>query len=34
MGARPMFATLYPFVGWALGVALGGWLFFEIARRM
>jgi hypothetical protein len=29
-----MFATLYPFVGWAVGVALGGWLFFEIARRM
>jgi hypothetical protein len=30
MGARPMFATLYPFVGWALD----GWLFFEIAGRM
>jgi len=25
-----MFATLYRFVGWALG----DWLFFEIARRM
>jgi len=25
-----MFATLYPFVGWALD----GWLFFEIAGRM
>jgi hypothetical protein len=29
-----MLTTLYPIVGWALGIALGGWLFFEIARRM
>ena len=21
-------------ISWALGIALGGWLFFEIARRM
>jgi hypothetical protein len=29
-----MSAAVYPFVYWPVGVALGGWLFFAIARRM
>jgi hypothetical protein len=33
-GARLMSAALYPIIDWPLGIALGGWLFFEIARRM
>lgn len=26
--------VLYPFVLWPVGIAIGGLLFFEIARRM
>ena len=26
--------VVYPFVCWPLGIAVGGWLFFEIAKRM
>ena len=29
-----MSAALYPIIGWPLGIAVGGWLFFEIAKRM
>jgi hypothetical protein len=27
-------AVVYPFVYWPVAIALGGWLFFAIARRM
>jgi hypothetical protein len=26
--------VFYPFIYWPVGIALGGWLFFEIASRM
>ena len=26
--------VVYPFIYWPVGIALGGLLFFEIARRM
>ena len=26
--------VVYPLIYWPIGVALGSWLFFEIARRM
>ncbi len=26
--------VVYPFILWPVGIALGGLLFFEIARRM
>ncbi len=26
--------VLYPFILWPVGIAIGGLLFFEIARRM
>jgi hypothetical protein len=29
-----MSAALYPIIDWPVGIAFGGWLFFEIARRM
>ncbi len=29
-----MHEVVYPFIYWPIGIALGGWLFFEIARRM
>jgi hypothetical protein len=32
--ATLMTDVLYPFIYWPVGIALGGWLFFEIARRM
>ena len=25
---------VYPFIYWPVGIALGGWLFFEIAKRV
>jgi len=25
---------VYPFILWPVGIAVGGYLFFEIARRM
>jgi hypothetical protein len=34
MWPRLMAAAVYPLVYWPLGIALGGWLFFQIARRM
>jgi hypothetical protein len=29
-----MLAAVHPILYWPLGIALGGWIFFEIARRM
>lgn len=29
-----MYEAVYPLIYWPIGVALGGWLFFEIAKRM
>ncbi len=29
-----MHEVVYPLIYWPIGVALGSWLFFEIARRM
>ena len=29
-----MFESHYPLIYWPVGIALGGWLFFEIAKRM
>jgi hypothetical protein len=29
-----MKSAIYPLVCWPVGIAVGGWLFFEIARRM
>ncbi len=29
-----MHDVVYPFIYWPIGIAFGGWLFFEIARRM
>ncbi len=26
--------AVYPLSYWPVGIALGGWLFFEIAKRM
>ena len=26
--------AIYPLLYWPAGIALGGWLFFEIAKRM
>ena len=34
MEARLMFESIYPLIYWPVGIALGGWLFFEIAKRM
>jgi hypothetical protein len=34
MKARLMPETIYPLIYWPVGIALGGWLFFEIAKRM
>jgi len=34
MEVRLMHEVVYPFIYWPIGIALGGWLFFEIARRM
>ncbi len=34
MGPCLMTDVVYPFIYWPVGIALGGWLFFEIARRM
>ena len=29
-----MHNVLYPLIYWPIGIALGSWLFFEIAKRM
>jgi len=29
-----MHEFVYPLIYWPIGVAVGSWLFFEIARRM
>ena len=29
-----MYEAVYPLIYWPVGIALGGWLFFEIAKRM
>ena len=29
-----MFGSIDPPIYWPVGIALGGWLFFEIAKRM
>ncbi len=29
-----MLEVAYPLIYWPVGIALGGWLFFEIAKRM
>ncbi len=29
-----MHEVVYPFIYWPIGIALGSWLFFEIAKRM
>ena len=29
-----MHEVVYPLIYWPIGIALGSWLFFEIARRM
>lgn len=34
MEALVMPDVVYPLIYWPIGVALGSWLFFEIARRM
>ena len=26
--------VVYPLIYWPVGIALGGWLFFEIAKRL
>jgi hypothetical protein len=26
--------AVYPLICWPVGIAVGGWLFFEIAKRM
>jgi hypothetical protein len=33
-GVVPMSNSVDSFVLWPVGIAFGGWLFFEIARRM
>jgi len=32
-GSDPMPDIGYPFILWPVGIAVGGYLFFEIARR-
>jgi hypothetical protein len=34
MEARLMPEVVYPLIYWPVGIALGSWLFFEIAKRM
>jgi len=34
MEVRLMHEVVYPLIYWPVGIAFGGWLFFEIARRM
>jgi hypothetical protein len=34
MDARLMPEAVYPLISWPLGIAVGCWLFFEIAKRM
>jgi hypothetical protein len=34
MEAGPMPESIYPLIYWPVGIAVGGWLFFEIAKRM
>jgi hypothetical protein len=34
MEAQLIPEAIYPLVYWPVGIALGGWLFFEIAKRM
>jgi hypothetical protein len=29
-----MHEVVYPLIYWPVGIALGSWVFFEIARRM
>ena len=29
-----MHDVVYPLICWPVGIALGSWLFFEIAKRM
>jgi hypothetical protein len=29
-----MAEAIYPLICWPIGIALSGWLFFEIAKRM
>jgi hypothetical protein len=33
-GVVPMSNSVDSFVLWPVGIAFGGWLFFEIAKRM
>jgi hypothetical protein len=34
MEAHLMAEAIYPLIYWPVGIALSGWLFFEIAKRM
>ena len=34
MERRPMYEVVYYLIYWPVSIAVGGWLFFEIARRM
>jgi hypothetical protein len=34
MEAGLMPDAVYPLIYWPVGIALGGWLFFDIAKRM
>ena len=34
MEAHLMAEAIYPLIYWPIGIALSGWLFFEIAKRM
>jgi hypothetical protein len=34
MEAGLMPEAVYPLIYWPIGIAFGGWLFFEIAKRM
>ena len=34
MEARLMHEVVYTLIYWPVGMALGSWLFFEIAKRM
>ena len=34
MGFSLMPDVVYPFILWPVGIAVGSWLFFEVARRM
>jgi hypothetical protein len=34
MEARLMHDVVYSLIYWPVGIALGSWLFFEIAKRM